>query len=146
MKENNSNERANIFSRAMKQAPNRIRQNTLAPHILKEERIIERELRSNIDETEDNLRPRTPPNIKLQDYHQSEDFFAATGNSNSNDRFTENYLKIDPQPMRRNMSSNPRRRSSGLTQLSARLQSEVQNDAEVKNYLQEMVSMMTTKD
>ena len=96
MKKNNSNERAKEFSRAMRQAPNRSRQNTLAPHLLKEERIIERELRSNMDETEDNVRPRTPPNIKLQDYNQSEDFFNATGNNNSIDRFTENYLKIDP--------------------------------------------------
>ena len=95
MKED-SNERANMFSRAMRQAPNRIRQNTLAPHILKEERIIERELRTNMDENEDNVRPRTPPNIKLQEYNQSEDFFNATGNNNSNERFTENYLKIDP--------------------------------------------------
>ena len=120
MKENNNNERANMFSRAMKQAPNRIRQNTLAPHLLKEERIIERELRVNMDENEDNMRPRTPPNIKIQDYNQSEDFFLATGNNSSNDRITENYLKINPLPMRRNFSSN-RRRSSGLTQLSARL-------------------------
>ena len=87
-----------------------------------------------MDQDEDNIRPRTPPNIRLEDKDQSEDFYLGSGNnSSSKDRFTENLLKINTKPMQRQNSSNRRRRSSGISvSISARQQSEMQNESDVK--------------
>ena len=129
MKENFADEQANMFSQLMNQSSSRTRQNTMGPGSInqsnrlflqsKEDRIIEREMKINIDQTEDNIRPRTPPNIKLQEFDQPDLF-----TDGSNERFTEKFLQIKQmQPgggnnsrrMTGNKSNQNSRRKSGMT-------------------------------
>lgn len=110
MKENNADEQANTFAQIMTKANARTRQYTMnakyqntqragLSFINKEDRIIERELRSNMDQTEDNIRPRTPPNIKL-DENQHPDLLE----DDSEERFAEECFKIQKKEPIRKMS------------------------------------------
>lgn len=87
---NDNNEHAiQMFKRSLTQKQGNLRErrkNTMMPlpttNLQREHRYIERELASRVDETEENMRPRTPPNIKAD--HQADDMFL-----NSDDRMTE---------------------------------------------------------
>ena len=151
MEENYADEQANTFTQIMTKANTRTHQYTMnakyqntqragLSFINKEDRIIERELRNNMDQTEDNIRPRTPPNIKL-DENQHPDLLE----DDSEERFAEECLKIQKkEPIRKMSGYNNKRRESSKT-IQSRDQ-QAYDETDVKYYLQEMVQLMSTKD